>query len=165
MNKLVELVGKQASYPAVQAFLSLAKLPLRPEIPHDDSSVYLNKESVGLSALFKEADYVAEEHGLTIEGGAPILAAIFLFGPGDDDFTAYQGALLNEISFHMDRAAITSHLGPSVLFDEEFNTEAWDIEKGVRIFLDYDDARQQVRLIQVGLTPASWPAPIDDATR
>ncbi|WGS51126.1 hypothetical protein LFL96_06380 [Paraburkholderia sp. D15] len=155
MDKLVEIVGKQANHPAVQAFLSLAQLPLRPKIPRSDSSVYLNKESVGLSALFKEADYVAEEHGLTIEGDAPILTAIFLYGPGDDDFAAYPGALLNGISFHMDRAAIASRLGPSVLFDEEFNTEAWDIEKGVRIFLDYDDARQHVRLIQIGLTPAS----------
>ncbi|MFA8330336.1 hypothetical protein [Burkholderia ubonensis] len=38
-------------------------------------------------------------------------------------------------------------------FDEEFNTEAWDIGNGVRIFLDYDDVFKKIRLIQIGLVP------------
>jgi hypothetical protein len=155
MEKLAGLVGKQANDPAVQQFLSLAQLPARPKLPRSDPSVYLNKESDGFSTLFEEADYAAQEHGLTIEGDAPVLTAIFLYGPDDDEFSPFQGALISGMSFSMGRAEIGKRMGQSVLFDEEFNTEAWDIAGGVRVFVDYDDERKRVKLIQIGLTPAA----------
>ncbi|WP_155122567.1 hypothetical protein [Burkholderia ubonensis] len=83
-----------------------------------------------------------------------MLTAFFLYGPGDDVFSVFQGTLLNGISFDTDRPAITSRTGPSTLFDEAFNAEAWDIGNGVRIFLDYDDAFKKIKLIQIGLVPA-----------
>ncbi|MFA8392114.1 hypothetical protein ACEPUD_18600 [Burkholderia ubonensis] len=68
-------------------------------------------------------------------------------------FSVFQGALLNGMSFDMDRSEVASHMVPSTLFNEEFNTEAWDIGNGVRIFLDYDDAFKKIKLIQIGLAP------------
>ncbi|WP_157654811.1 hypothetical protein [Burkholderia ubonensis] len=68
-------------------------------------------------------------------------------------FSVFQGTLLNGMSFDMDRSEVASRMGPSTLFDEEFNTEAWDIGNGVRIFLDYHGAFKKIKIIQIGLAP------------
>lgn len=149
---LTELIGKPADHPSLQAFLAEHALAQRPKIPRSESGVYLSRHDLGLSLLFEEAGYFARQRGVPPQGDAPVLAAVFLYGEGNDEFSPYAGELPRGIAFSMSRPQLRERLGESALFDEDFNTEAWDLD-GLRLFVDYDESRQSVLLIQLGPIP------------
>lgn len=149
MEKLMSWLGRPSSNADVQAFFVEQGLPKVPKIARGESDVYLNLEAHGLSLLFEEADYFAKQHRLELPTDAPVLSAVFLYGPGDDEYQAFQGNLFKGLRFDMGQKQAQQLLGPAALLDDEFNTEAWDIGDHIRLFVDYDDERRQaIRIVQ-----------------
>jgi len=149
MNDLLRLIGKPSTDAGVRAFLLKRGAP-EPRIMPGESDVYLNLYTRGLSLLFEDANYFAGQHGLELSIDAPMLSAAFFYGPGDDQFHPFQGDLPRGLQFDLCRVEVQECLGRPVLVDEEFNTEAWDIGGGLRLFVDYGDAkRQSVRVVQL----------------
>lgn len=153
IQHLAALIGRGAAEPQVQELLLRLGLPAKPKIPRADVSVYLNKPDQGISLMFEDASYFRQETGRQVESDDPVLVAMFFYGPGNDGFKEFRGNLPSNVRFGSSQEELQSALGASVLFDEEFNTEAWDLGDGLRVFVDYAEGRKCISQVQIGLAP------------
>lgn len=143
MEQLMAWLGRASNDTEVQEFLAEQGLQRAPKIPRAEAGVYLSLKAQGLSLLFESAEYFSKQQGVRLAGNTPILSALFFYGPSHDTFRVFQGELHGGLRFDMNQQQAQHQLGQSVLFDPDFNTEAWDIGEHVRLFVDYDDDRRQ----------------------
>ena len=149
MERLMAWLGRASDHAELQAFLAEQGLPRVPVIAHGEAGVYLSLEARGFSLLFESEEYFSMHHVHHSPTGMPVLAAVFFYGPGHDTFRAFQGDLYGGLRFDMSQQQAQHRLGQSVFSDSDLNTDAWDIDEHVRLFVDYvDDRRRAICVVQ-----------------
>lgn len=146
-----ELVGKQADAECVVECLVRFGLPSKVNVPHDEVDIYLNRENQGISFLFRDERYLAEQNGVDFPSDAPVLAAIFLYGQGDDEFSEYRGALPGGLSLSDGQEQARAKLGPSVKFNDARGLEIWELRERIRLFVLYGDDLKSIARLQFGV--------------
>lgn len=146
-----EVVGKQADADLVVKCLAEWGFPDRVNIPRDEVDVYLNREAQGISLLFKDERFVAQQNEIRFPSDAPVLTAVFLYGAGDDEFAEYKGALPGGLSFSDGQDQARAKLGPAVKFNEARGLEIWGLREKVRLFVLYTDDLKSIARVQFGV--------------
>lgn len=152
---MLQCVGLQADTEPVQALLRDVGWTKPIKFKRGDSDAYVSAKTLGVSLLFEESSYFEAQNDCQLPTQAPVLTAVFLYGPGHDEFSTYQGGLPQGVGFADSKAALTKRLGPSALYDANFGTEAWDLDARCRLFVDYAPDQSHVLVMQVGLRPRS----------
>lgn len=149
--KFEDVVGKQANADSVVQCLAAFGFADRVNIPRNETDVYLNREDQGISFLFKDERYIAEQNGVDFPSDAPVLTAIFLYGPGDDEFSEYKGALPGGLSFSDSQAQARAKLGPPAKFNEARGLEIWELRERIRLFVLYGGDLKSIARVQFGV--------------
>jgi hypothetical protein len=147
----VSSIGKQADADIVMGLLRTLGIDRRITMTRDDTDVYLNNADAGVSLLFESESYVSAKHKIGFPSDAPVLTAIFLYGPGDDGFSAYTGNLPGGLLFSDSREKAILKLGNSAKFNPDRDSEFWDFPRNVRFFVRYAERRQSIERVQFGI--------------
>jgi hypothetical protein len=149
--KFDEIVGKQADVDLVARALADLGFSGRVNIPRNETDVYLNFEAQGISLLFEDERYIGQKHDIEFSSDAPVLTAIFLYGPGDDEFGEYQGGLPGGLKFSDDQERARAKLGPAAKFNEARGLEIWGLRDKVRLFVLYAEGLKSIARVQFGI--------------
>jgi len=152
-SSMLRCVGLQADAEPVQALLRDLGWAKPIKFKRGDSDAYVSVKTLGISLLFEESSYFESQNDCRLPSEAPVLTAVFLYGPGHDEFAAYRGDLPAGVDFAGSRAVLTKRLGSSALYDANFGTEAWDLDTRCRLFVDYAPDQSRVLVMQIGLRP------------
>lgn len=146
-----DAIGRQADSDVVKDLLRNLGIDRRVVIKRDETDIYENNTDVGVSLLFESERYVSAKHGVEFPTDAPVLTAIFLYGPGDDEFSEYNGDLPGGLLFSDSREAAIQKLGNSAKFNPDRDSEFWELSGNVRLFVRYADGRKSIERIQFGI--------------
>jgi hypothetical protein len=149
--KFHEIVGKQADVDLVARGLAELGFSGQVNIPRDETDVYLNFEARGISLLFQDERYIGQKHEIEFPSDAPVLTAIFLYGPGDNEFREYQGDLPGGLKLSDDQERAQAELGPAVKFNEARGLEIWELGNKVRLFVLYAEGLRSIARVQFGI--------------
>ncbi len=144
-------IGKQADAGVVMGLLRDLGVERRIIIKRDETDVYVNNADAGVSLLFESESYLSAKHKISFSSDAPVLTAIFLYGPGDDEFSAYTGDLPSGLLFSDSREEAILKLGNSTKFNPDRDSEFWDFPGNVRFFVGYAEGRQSIEIVQFGI--------------
>ena len=143
-------IGKQADTEEVKALLKNCDIEGRVAIKRNETDAYENNDGAGVSLLFESERYISSKHGVELPSDAPVLTAIFLYGPGDDEFSEYKGDLPGGVLFTDSRELVTQKLGVSTKFNPDRNSEFWDLDSNVRLFVRYAE-KKSIERVQFGI--------------
>jgi len=146
-NDFIEAIGKQANEECIIKILKKCSMPEHVNIKRSEQDVYIDNEAMGISLLFEKPEYIAVE----FPSDAPVLTAIFLYGPGDDDYSEYEGELFKGVLFADNREKVIEKLGDSDKFNSEMTTDYWSFSENKRIFVIYEETLSSIRRIQYGI--------------
>lgn len=144
-------IGKQADSDVVVGLLRALGIERRITIRRDDTDVYMNNADAGVSLLFESESYVSAKYHVSFPSDAPVLTAIFLYGPGDDEFSVYKGDLPGGLLFSDSREKAISKLGESAKFNPDRDSEFWELPGNTRLFVRYAEGRGSIERVQFGI--------------
>lgn len=147
----MDALAKQADLDVVKNLLLNLGMGQRVIIKRDETDVYLNNTDAGVSLLFESERYVSARHKINFLSDAPVLTAIFLYGSGDEEFSEYRGGLPNGLMFSDGRDVTVQKLGTSAKFNQDRNSEFWDMPRNIRFFVRYADDRKSIERVQFGI--------------
>ena len=144
-------IGKQADTEVVKSLLRKLGVERRITIGVDETDIYINHTDAGVSLLFESESYVSAKHHVGFPSDAPVLTAIFLYGPDHDEFSAYEGDLPGGLLLSDSREQARSKLGTSAKFNADRNSEFWEFAGNIRFFVHYAQGQGLIRLAQFGI--------------
>lgn len=144
-------IGKQADTDVVISLLRELGVERRIAIECDEIDSYVNIAKAGVSLLFESESYMSAKHHVGFPSEAPVLTAIFVYGPGGEAFSAYEGDLPGGLLFSDSREGAISKLGNSAKFNPDRHSEFWALTGRIRFFVRYAKDRESIERVQFGI--------------
>ena len=132
------LLGKPSDDPAIEALISAGN-GKPPKLPRGEVRADVELKGLGVSLEFVDEGFHTKNAKLARGEGALLLATIFYFPDGYQDYTGYAGVLPEGLDFSMNQAAARAKLGQSEWDDKDLCTEGWNVD-GNLLCVGYTDA-------------------------